>query len=84
MKRKKLKLVSMEQKPEVRDISDGSKLVWGSFFGPMQEAAQKLNAAISITQNIIAAQIIKAEGLSPEEWMFNMDNLKLERRKKEA
>lgn len=70
-------------KVEVHDISDRSKLLWGEFYGPMQAAAQQLNAAIIAVQNTVAKAIIEREGLKPEEWLFDMDRLRLQRKPSE-
>lgn len=69
-------------KPETRDITDKSKLVWKSFFDPMSAAVANLNAAIQQAQNTVAQCIIEAEGLTVEEWVFDMDKLKLMKRPK--
>ncbi len=78
---KKLKL--LKARAETRPLSDASKLAWSQYQGPMQAAAQQLNAAITSAQNVIAAQLIKSEGLDPSEWFFDMDRLVLVRRPSE-
>jgi hypothetical protein len=82
VKPKRLRLVSTAQKPEVRDISDKSKLLWASYFGPIQSAVAQLNAAITNTNDVVARSIMEAEGVSPEEWVFDMATVKLTRRPK--
>lgn len=66
--------------PEERDISDKNKLLWERFVKPMQAMAAQANAAIQSAQNLVAGIIIEAEGLKEEDWQFNMDTLKLQRR----
>ena len=69
-----------KQKLEERAISDANKLLWSQYYGPMQQAAATLNAAITNTQNLLATIIVKSEGLSPEEWVFDMDRMMLVKR----
>ncbi|MGH3589534.1 MAG: hypothetical protein ACRDRF_00655 [Pseudonocardiaceae bacterium] len=56
-------------------LSDKSKLAWERYYGPMQSAAAAFNAAIKNTENIVAAAILEAEGLSPETHFFDMNAL---------
>lgn len=65
---------------EVHPIGDKSKLLWERYYAPMQNAAAAMNAAITNTQNMIAAIIIEAEGFSPETHVFDMDKLRIMRR----
>lgn len=62
---------------EIRPISDASKLLWERYWGPMNAAAAQFNAAVTNTQNILAAIIIEREGLSPETHVFDMDKLRI-------
>lgn len=67
-------------KMEKKDISDKSKLVWERFIGPLASAASQMNVALTNAQNIMAQRIIEAEGLNPDEWIFDIDNVQLVKR----
>lgn len=69
---------------ETRPLSDASKLIWAQFMGPMEAAAQQLNLAMAAARNTVATQLMKAEGLDPEDWQFNMDTLRFVRRQEGA
>lgn len=60
-----------------RDLSDKSKLIWREFHDPLALAAQQFNVAVQSAENTVARLLIEAEGLNPENWLLNMDNLKL-------
>lgn len=77
-----MKLLKKQQKLEERDISDANKLLWAQYYGPMQQAAATLNAAITNTQNLLATVIAKSEGLDPSEWVFDMDRVVMVKRPK--
>lgn len=61
---------------EIKPLSDKSVLLWERFYGPMQQAAAQLNAAITNTQNIIGGMILEMEGLSPKTHVFDADNMR--------
>lgn len=62
---------------EIRPISDANKLLWERYYKPMQAAAAQFNAAITNTQNILAAIIMEREGVSTETHVFDMDKLRI-------
>lgn len=68
------------QKPERKDMTDSSKLLWAQYYGPMQAAAQSLNAAIVNAQNALGAALLRLDGLDPKEWALDMDTLTYVRR----
>jgi hypothetical protein len=61
-------------------ISDKSARLWESYHGPMNGAAQALNAAIVNVQNILAGIILDAEGFDKDTHLFNADNLTIVRK----
>jgi len=60
---------------EVRTINDANKLLWERYWGPMNAAAQQLNAALVNTQNLIARTIIEREGLNPDVHLLDVDRM---------
>ena len=74
----------VESLPIVHELSDANKLLWERYYGPMQAAAQALNAAIVNTQNLLARIIIEREGFEPDEHVFDMDRLVIRSRPKEG
>lgn len=61
----------------VKPLSDKSKLLWERYYGPMQGAAQSLNAAIANTQNLLAVIIMEMEGVDPTMHTFDADNMRI-------
>jgi hypothetical protein len=61
-------------------LSDKSARLWESYHGPMNGAAQALNAAIANVQNILGRVILTQEGFDPDTHLFNADNLTIVRR----
>lgn len=56
---------------EPHKVSDKSARLWESYHGPMNGAAQALNAAIANVQNILGRIIITQEGLDPDTHLFD-------------
>lgn len=73
---------AQERTREIHDISDRSRLIWERFFRPMQSAAATLNIAIAAAQDVVAGQIMEAEGFSADEFLFDVDSLTIVRRPK--
>lgn len=61
----------------VRPLSDKSKLLWERYWGPMNGAAQALNAAIGNTQNLLASIIMEMEGLDPTKHSLDVENMRI-------
>jgi len=61
--------------PIVHELSDANRLLWERYVGPMNAAAQTLNAAIQNTQNLLARIIIEREGLEPDNHALDMDRV---------
>ena len=59
----------------IRQISDAGQVAWYRYAGPINAAAQQLNAAIQAANDVVAKHIIRAEGLNPEDWSFDMDRV---------
>jgi hypothetical protein len=58
-------------------ISAESTLLWERWYKPMQAAAAQINAAITNTQNILAAIILEREGVSPDTHLLDIDKLRI-------
>ena len=74
----------VESLPIVHELSDANKLLWERYYGPMNAAAQTLNAAIVNTQNLLARIIIEREGFEPDGQVFDMDRMVIRSRPKEG
>lgn len=62
---------------EIKPISDANKLLWERYQRPMEAAAATFNAAIQNTQNILGRVIIESEGLDPDKYLFDVDNMRI-------
>lgn len=58
-------------------IGDKSRLLWERYYGPMQGAANVLNAAINNTMSVIGGVIIEMEGFSVDTHIFNADKMEI-------
>ena len=74
----------VESLPVVHELSDANKLLWERYYGPMNAAAQTLNAAIVNTQNLLARIIIEQEGFNADEHVLDMDRLVIRQRPKQG
>lgn len=72
-----------EWTPTRKPMSDASKLAWVQVVGPMQAAAQALNAAISAMQSGLASELLRNDGLSPKDYVLDMDRMEYVERPKE-
>lgn len=61
----------------VHPISDKAKLLWERYWGPMNGAAQSLNAALNNTMNLIGTIIVEMEGFDPKSHLFDADNMRI-------
>lgn len=61
-------------------LSDKAARVWESYQGPMNAAAQAMNAAILNTEKLLGGIILQMEGFSPETHMLDMGRMLILRR----
>jgi len=71
----KRRIVSVRPSRDVKTISDTNKLLWERYWGPMNAAAQQLNAAILNAQNVVARIIIEREELNPDTHLLEVDRM---------
>ena len=61
-------------------LSDKAARVWEAYQGPMQAAAQAMNAAIVNTEKLLGGIILQMEGFSPETHLLDVGRMVILRR----
>lgn len=64
-------------------VSDKAARLWESYYGPMNGAAQALNAAITNTQNILGRIVLEMDGFSTDTHILDAETMTIRQRPQE-